>query len=149
MGIRGNLGLIIGTEKIPTVQNIEVAKAITVILVANEAQAVCSHRFRCVSTYVPACVGDRYGGFRARGIGAVGLPGSVFFGAFILFLFSMGMGIPLILGAMVMSKALPLLARMGLASAILMMGFSALLTSGNYMVLTEWVYRIAGIQLLP
>ena len=30
VGIRGNLGLIIGTENIPTVQDLEVAKAITV-----------------------------------------------------------------------------------------------------------------------
>ena len=30
VGIRGNLGLIIGTENIPTVQNLEAAKAITV-----------------------------------------------------------------------------------------------------------------------
>lgn len=83
----------------------------------------------------------------------VGLSGSMFFGAFILFLFSMGMGIPLILGAVVMAKVLPLLARMGkgvprmgLASAVLMMGFAALLISGNYMVLTQWIYRFAGMQ---
>ena len=51
------------------------------------------------------------------------------------------------------ARALPLLLRlehavpwMGLASAILMAGFGALLISGNYMVVSEWSYRVASGQ---
>jgi cytochrome c-type biogenesis protein len=79
----------------------------------------------------------------------VGLSGSAAFGAFTLFMFSLGMGIPLILAAAVMAKILPLLSRMekavrwmGLASSLVMVGFAALLITGNYMTLTEWVYRV-------
>ncbi len=78
----------------------------------------------------------------------VGLSGSAAFGAFTLFLFSLGMGIPLIIAATAMARVLPMLFRlekavrwMGLASALVMVGFAILLITGNYMVLTEWVYR--------
>ncbi|GEM_PF-1042680 len=79
----------------------------------------------------------------------VGLSGSAFVGAFTLFLFSLGMGIPLIIAASAMAKILPLLTRlekvipwMGLASSLLMVGFAVLLITGNYMVLTNWIYRL-------
>jgi cytochrome c biogenesis protein CcdA len=79
----------------------------------------------------------------------VGLSGSALGGAFTLFLFSLGMGIPLIIGAMAMARVLPLLSRferavrwMGLASSMVMVGFAALLITGNYMALTEWIYRV-------
>ncbi|MBI2171597.1 MAG: hypothetical protein HYU30_06205 [Chloroflexi bacterium] len=79
----------------------------------------------------------------------VGLSGSVGFGALILFLFSLGMGIPLVIAATAMAKVLPLLFRMekvipwmGLAASLLMAGFAVLLITGQYMVLTEWVYRL-------
>ncbi len=79
----------------------------------------------------------------------VGLSGSAFVGAFTLFLFSLGMGIPLIIAASAMAKVLPLLSRLervipwlGLASSLLMVGFAVLLITGNYMVLTEWIYRL-------
>ena len=77
----------------------------------------------------------------------VGLSGSALFGALILFFFSIGMGIPLLVGALLMTKVLPLLGRMekwvhrlGSASSLLMAGLAVLLISGNYMVFTEWVY---------
>jgi cytochrome c-type biogenesis protein len=86
----------------------------------------------------------------------VGLSGSAFFGALILFLFSLGMGIPLLIGALLMTKLLPMLGRMekwvnrlGLASALLMVGFAILLISGNYMVLYEWAYGAFGIPSVP
>lgn len=86
----------------------------------------------------------------------VGLSGSAYFGALILFLFSLGMGIPLLIGALLMTKLLPLLGRMekwvnrlGLASAVLMVGFAILLISGNYMVLSEWAYGAFGLQPVP
>ncbi|MBI2304303.1 MAG: sulfite exporter TauE/SafE family protein [Chloroflexi bacterium] len=78
----------------------------------------------------------------------VGLAGSVAVGALTMFLFSLGMGIPLVLAAIAMAKVLPVLFRlekvipwMGLASSLLMVGFAILLITGNYMAFTEWVYR--------
>ena len=78
----------------------------------------------------------------------VGLSGSALVGAVTLFLFSMGMGTPLVIAAMAMTKVLPLLSRfeqavrwMGLAASLLMVGFAVLLITGNYMALTEWVFR--------
>lgn len=79
----------------------------------------------------------------------VGLSGSPVIGALTMFLFSLGMGIPLVLGAIAMAKILPVLSRLerlvpwlGLASSILMIGFALLLITGNYMALTAWVYRL-------
>ncbi|MBI3953698.1 MAG: sulfite exporter TauE/SafE family protein [Chloroflexi bacterium] len=78
----------------------------------------------------------------------VGLSASPAFGALVLFLFSLGMGIPLVIGAAAMAKVFPLLFRlekllpwMGLASSLLMVGFAVLLISGNYMAITAWLYR--------
>ena len=77
----------------------------------------------------------------------VGLSGSVAVGALTMFLFSLGMGVPLVLAAIAMAKVLPVLFRlekvipwMGLASSSLMVGFAILLITGNYMAFTEWVY---------
>lgn len=81
----------------------------------------------------------------------VGLAQSALYGALVLFLFSLGMGIPLVLAAVAMAKALPLLMKldravpwMGLASAVLMAGFGVLLISGNYMLVAEWSQRLAN-----
>ena len=84
----------------------------------------------------------------------VGLAQSALYGALVLFLFSLGMGIPLVLAAMAMARALPLLMKleravpwMGLASAVLMAAFGVLLISGNYMIVSEWTYRLASGRL--
>ena len=81
----------------------------------------------------------------------IGLAQSALYGALVLFLFSLGMGIPLVIAAVAMARALPLLLRlehalpwMGLASAILMAGFGTLLISGNYMVMSEWAFRLVN-----
>jgi cytochrome c-type biogenesis protein len=81
----------------------------------------------------------------------IGLAQSAFYGAAVLFLFSLGMGIPLVAAAVAMARALPLLMRleravpwMGLTSAVLMAGFGALLISGNYMIVSEWAYRLVS-----
>lgn len=81
----------------------------------------------------------------------VGLAQSALYGAFVLFLFSLGMGIPLVLAALAMARALPLLMKletfvpwMGLASAVLMAGFGVLLISGDYMLVSEWTVRLAN-----
>lgn len=78
----------------------------------------------------------------------IGLAQSAFYGALVLFLFSLGMGIPLVIAALAMARALPVLMKleravpwMGLASAVLMAGFGTLLISGNYMVVSEWTFR--------
>ncbi len=83
----------------------------------------------------------------------VGLAQSALYGALVLFLFSLGMGIPLVLAAIAMARALPLLLKleravpwMGLASAALMAAFGVLLISGNYMIVSEWTYRLASIR---
>jgi cytochrome c-type biogenesis protein len=81
----------------------------------------------------------------------IGLAQSAFYGALVLFLFSLGMGVPLVMAAVAMARALPLLMKletavpwMGLFSAILMAGFGILLLSGNYMVVAEWSQRLAS-----
>jgi cytochrome c-type biogenesis protein len=87
----------------------------------------------------------------------VGLAQSAFYGALVLFLFSLGMGVPLVIAAVAMARALPLLMKletavpwMGLFSAMLMAGFGVLLLSGNYMVVAEWSQRLAsGSAVLP
>jgi cytochrome c-type biogenesis protein len=87
----------------------------------------------------------------------IGLAQSAFYGALVLFLFSLGMGVPLVVAAVAMARALPLLMKletavpwMGLFSAILMAGFGVLLLSGNYMVVAEWSQRLAsGSAVLP
>jgi len=78
----------------------------------------------------------------------VGISGSAAVGALTLFLFSIGMGVPLVAAATAMAKILPTLSRMkkyvpwmGLISAVLMAGFAVLLITGNYMIVTEWIYR--------
>jgi cytochrome c-type biogenesis protein len=81
----------------------------------------------------------------------VGLAQSALYGALVLFLFSLGMGVPLVIAAVAMARALPLLLKleravpwMGMASAALMAAFGVLLISGNYMVVSEWAYRLAS-----
>ena len=78
----------------------------------------------------------------------VGLAQSALYGALVLFLFSLGMGVPLVIAAVAIAKALPLLMKleravpwMGLASAGLMAAFGLLLITGNYMVVSEWTFR--------
>jgi cytochrome c-type biogenesis protein len=76
----------------------------------------------------------------------VGMAGSALVGALTLFLFSMGMGIPLVIAAAAMSRVLPMLSRlervmpwMGLASSAIMVGFAVMLITGNYMAFTNWL----------
>ena len=84
----------------------------------------------------------------------VGLAGSPLVGAALLFLFSLGMGVPLVIGAMAMAKVLPLLFSiekavpwMGLASALLIAGYGILLITGNFMAISGFFYRLGGISL--
>tara|TARA_B100000315_G_scaffold220245_1_gene222746 strand:+ start:2083 stop:3330 length:1248 start_codon:yes stop_codon:yes gene_type:complete len=87
----------------------------------------------------------------------VGLAGSPLVGATLLFLFALGMGVPLVVGAMAMARILPLLFKMekimpwmGLASETVIAGYAVLLISGNFMAVSGWFHRIMGIsQPLP
>ncbi len=79
----------------------------------------------------------------------VGLSNSALYGAFILFVFSLGMAIPLGIAAMAMGRVMPLFSRMerampwmALTSSLIMVGFAALLISGNYMALSSWFYGL-------
>jgi cytochrome c-type biogenesis protein len=81
----------------------------------------------------------------------IGLAQSALYGAVVLFLFSLGMGVPLVIAAVAMARALPLLMKletavpwMGLTSAVIMASFGTLLLSGNYMVVAEWSQRLAS-----
>jgi cytochrome c-type biogenesis protein len=82
----------------------------------------------------------------------IGLAGSPWMGALLLFLFSLGMGIPLVIGAIAMARVLPLLFRiekavpwMGLGSALLIAGFAVLLITGNAMAVSEGAARLVGL----
>jgi cytochrome c-type biogenesis protein len=82
----------------------------------------------------------------------VGTSGSVATGALVLFLFSLGMGIPLVAGAALMARALPLLGKlekvapyMAMVSAAIMIGFAALMITGNYHVISDVFLRWAGL----
>jgi cytochrome c-type biogenesis protein len=87
----------------------------------------------------------------------IGLAQSAIYGALVLFIFSLGMGVPLVIAAVAMARALPLLMKleravpwMGLVSALLMAGFGTLLISGNYMVISEWTFRVmSGSASIP
>ncbi len=76
-----------------------------------------------------------------------GLTGTPLFGALIMFLFSLGMAIPLLAGAAAMARVLTLLGRlekvapwMALASSAIMAGFAALLLSGRFMAVSNWFF---------
>jgi thiol:disulfide interchange protein len=83
----------------------------------------------------------------------VGLAGSPLVGATLLFLFSLGMGIPLVIGAMAMARVLPMLFKveksilwMGLGSAILIAGYAVILITGNFMAISSFFIRLAGME---
>jgi cytochrome c-type biogenesis protein len=83
----------------------------------------------------------------------VGIAGLPLVGATLLFLFSLGMGIPLVLGALAMARVLPMLFKMekaipwmGLGSAILIAGYALILITGNFMVVSSWFVRMVGIE---
>lgn len=78
----------------------------------------------------------------------VGIAGTPLLGALMMFLFSLGMAIPLMLGAMAMVRVLGLLTRLErvapylvLASSAIMAGFGVLLLSGRFMLLSNWFFR--------
>lgn len=76
---------------------------------------------------------------------------SPFVGAAILFVFSLGIAVPLVLAAMAMAKVLPLLTRLErvtpaltLVSASIMAGYGVLLLTGTSHVMSDAVARLAS-----
>jgi len=81
----------------------------------------------------------------------VGVAGAPFTGAAVMFLFSVGMGIPLVIGASLMAQVLPLLDRftsasryLALASAAMMLAMAVLLLSDNFMGFSNGVAQMMG-----
>lgn len=81
----------------------------------------------------------------------VGVAGAPFTGAAVMFLFSVGMGIPLIIGASLMAQVLPLLNRfssasryLALASAAMMLAMAVLLLSDHFMGFSNGVTQMLG-----
>lgn len=78
----------------------------------------------------------------------VGTLGSVTQGALVLFFFSLGVGLPFLLAAALLSGALPLLSRVekaapivGLASSLVMVGFGLLLITDNFHLVSTWIHN--------
>jgi len=81
----------------------------------------------------------------------VGVAGAPLTGAAVMFVFSAGMGIPLIIGAVLMARVLPFLERLGysarymsLASAAMMLVMAILLLSDRFMSFSNQVAGLAG-----
>lgn len=79
---------------------------------------------------------------------------SVLTGALMLFLFSLGISIPLVVAAVAMARVLPLLGKlerlapwMALASSGIMIAFAGLLVSGQYHAFSDVISGIAGGRL--
>lgn len=77
--------------------------------------------------------------------------GSAAQGALLLFVFSLGITIPLVIGAAAMAQVLPLLVRLerwtpalGLASSAVMVGFGLLLLTDNYHVVSDLIAKAVG-----
>lgn len=78
----------------------------------------------------------------------VGTLGSATEGALILFLFSLGVDLPFLGAALLLSRVLPLLQRvdraargLGMASGAVMVGFGLLLITDNFHRVSGWIYR--------
>lgn len=80
-----------------------------------------------------------------------GLTATPLYGAVIMFLFSLGMAVPLLAGAAAMARVLVLLGRlekvapwMALASSLIMAAFGVLLLSGRFMTVSNWIFSRTG-----
>lgn len=81
-------------------------------------------------------------------ISYVGTSGSILMGAGLLFLFSLGIGIPLVIAAVAMARILPLLGRLekvapylALASSVIMITFGVLMLTNHLHVISGLVYK--------
>ena len=81
-------------------------------------------------------------------IAYVGTSGSVLLGAGLLLLFSLGIGVPLVIAAVAMARILPLLGRLervapylALASSVIMITFGLLMLTNHLHVISSLVYK--------
>ncbi|MBI3962925.1 MAG: sulfite exporter TauE/SafE family protein [Deinococcus sp.] len=82
----------------------------------------------------------------------VGVLGSALTGALVLFMFSLGVGIPFLLAALFLSRVVPWMTRLvryapyvGLASTVLMTGFGVILITDNFHVVSNLLYPLLGL----
>ncbi len=82
----------------------------------------------------------------------VGTLGSAWEGALILFFFSMGVGVPFLIAAGLLTRVLPLVQRMqraapvmGLVSGAVMVAFGLLLLTDNFHTVSAWIYPLLGL----
>lgn len=78
---------------------------------------------------------------------------SVLTGALLLFLFSLGISVPLVIAAIAMARVLPLLSHlerlapwMALTSSAVMIGFAVLLVSGQYHAVSDVISAVAAAR---
>lgn len=78
----------------------------------------------------------------------VGTLGSATDGALILFLFSLGVDIPFLMAALLLTRVLTVVSRLertarvlGMASSVVMMGFGVLLITDDFHRVSGWIYR--------
>jgi len=83
----------------------------------------------------------------------VGTLGSAWEGALILLFFSLGVGIPFLISAALLTRVLPLVHRMqraapyiGLASSAVMVAFGVLLISDKFHLVSAWIYPVLGLK---
>src|SRR3990172_542570 len=81
----------------------------------------------------------------------IGVAGAPLTGAAVMFLFSAGMGIPLIIAASLMARGLPLIERfdagaryLSLASSAMMLAMAVLLLSDRFMGFSNQIARLAA-----
>lgn len=83
----------------------------------------------------------------------VGTLGSAWEGALILFFFSLGVGIPFLISAALLTRVLPLMQRVqrvapaiGLVSGAVMVVFGVLLLTDNFHKVSAWIYPLLGLS---
>lgn len=83
----------------------------------------------------------------------VGTLGSIWEGALILFFFSLGVGIPFLLAAALLTRALPMMRGLqravpviGLVSSIVMVVFGLLLITDNFHIVSAWMTPYLGLS---
>ena len=83
----------------------------------------------------------------------VGALGSAPVGAFVLFLFSLGVAIPFLAAALYLSRVLPLMTRLarytpalGFASMVVIMAFGGILVTDNFHVFSSLIYPYLGLN---
>jgi cytochrome c-type biogenesis protein len=82
----------------------------------------------------------------------VGTLGSAWQGALILFFFSLGVGIPFMAAAALLTRVMPVMQRfhkvmpaIGLVSSVIVMAFGVLLVTDQFHVVSGWITPLIGL----